>query len=379
MSVSQQIHVIIPAGGIGSRMGLPYPKQLMPFRGTTLIQYTVSLFGGYSVTVAVPAEHRPAFETVLGEVTLVDGGETRFESVRNAFRKLNGQAGDLVVIHDAARPYFDPKTLDEACDRALEVGAVIYTHGAVDTMKWVGEDGQIQRTLDRRRVFHAQTPQIFRYELLEQAYDSLTCENMETLTDEAALFEAQGRPVFIFSASSGNRKLTHPEDLEMSQSAVPRIGHGYDVHKFCSDRPLYLGGIQIPHEFGLEGHSDADVALHALIDALLGAAGRGDIGQWFPDNDPQFKGVRSTRLLQRVWHSLTQDGFALFNADVTIQAQAPKLAGHIPAMRACIAETMNVSLSQINIKATTTEGLGFVGEKRGIAVDAVVLLQVEVG
>ncbi|MCB1042867.1 MAG: 2-C-methyl-D-erythritol 2,4-cyclodiphosphate synthase [Acidobacteria bacterium] len=176
----------------------------------------------------------------------------------------------------------------------------------------------------------------------------------------------------VFPSSIANKKITQPEDVLHLQSSL-RMGHGYDVHRFDAGRPLFLGGIEIPGGPGLLGHSDADVAIHALIDAMLGAAGRGDIGQWFPDNDPSLKGIRSTELLARVWADLSVS-FDLVNADITIQAQVPKLAPHTSAMRQKLAEIMRIDISCINIKATTTEGLGFIGECQGMAADAVALL-----
>ena len=191
-------------------------------------------------------------------------------------------------------------------------------------------------------------------------------------TDEAGFLEAAGVPVYIYPSSPKNHKLTLMEDLEMVPTLRPCIGHGYDVHRFDDTRPLYLGGILIPDTPGLKGHSDADVAIHALIDAMLGAAGLGDIGQWFPDNDDTFKGIRSTELLQRVWQDLQKRGYTWGNGDITIEAQAPRLSPWRDKMKACLCDILGNQA--LNIKATTTEKLGFVGRKEGIAATAVVLL-----
>lgn len=374
MSQQQQRWVIIPAGGIGSRMGLPFPKQLLPFKGRTVIEAVVSLFEGYPVVVPVPAEHRERFEAVLGDkVRVIDGGATRFESVKRGFDSINPGADDLVCIHDAARPFLDRNTLAGAFDRAEEVGALIYAAVATDTIKKANDKGLVEETLDRNRIYAAQTPQIFKASVLRTAYEK--AESDAAPTDEAGLVEAAGIPVTIHESSRTNTKLTLKEDLALVAGTQMAIGHGFDVHRFDETRPLYLGGILIPDTPGLLGHSDADVVLHALIDALLGAAGLGDIGQHFPDTDAAFKGIRSTVLLDRVWSDLKARGWRLGNADMTIQAQAPKLAPHIATMRETISKHLDGGA--VNLKATTTEKLGFVGRREGIAVDAVVLLTKE--
>jgi len=377
MSSQSSIQVIIPAGGIGTRMGLSFPKQLLPFKGKTVLEHSVGLFAPLPVTVAAPADYRALFVDKLPKaVSVVDGGRTRFESVRRAFESLS-QADDetLVVIHDAARPFFDPQTLDAACRVAADKGAVIYATAVSDTVKLANDEGTVLKTLDRDRIYLAQTPQIFKAGLLREAYKKAPKDLSPT--DEAALMEHLGIEVQLFKASATNKKLTNPEDLAPLGAGPLRIGHGYDVHRFDASRPLFLGGILIPDTPGLLGHSDADVVLHALIDAMLGAAGLGDIGRWFPDNDPSFKGIRSTVLLERTKAALLEKGLTLANADITIMAQAPKLAPHIPEMCRKIGEILGVSESQVNIKATTTEGLGFVGRKEGMASQAVVLLSKE--
>ena len=355
-------------------MGLPYPKQLLPFAGTTVLQHAIGLFKDLPVYTPVPVSFKPLFQEKIGDqATIIDGGDTRFQSVKNAFLALPNPADDdLIIIHDAARPFFDPADLDQAMDLAQQRGAVIYAAPATDTIKQVGQNAVITATLDRDRIYHAQTPQIFKAGILRKAYAAFSHD--QTPTDEARLVELAGFQVSVFPGSHRNRKLTHKEDLQLIQQNAPRIGHGYDVHRFDPDRPLFLGGVQIPEGPGLLGHSDADVALHALIDAMLGAAGMGDIGHWFPDDDPSLKGIRSTLLLERVANDLSAKGFTFINGDITIQAQAPKLAPHIPAMRETIAAILNTTRDRINVKATTTEKLGFVGRKEGIAADAVVLL-----
>ena len=357
-------------------MGLRLPKQLLPFAGATVIEHLVDLFQGLPLYIAAPKEHLDQFRTLLGErVCLIKGGETRFQSVKNAFDAIpNLEDEDLVLIHDAARPFLKAKALESAWSFAAERDAVIFAAKAVDTIKRVGSDGIIAKTLDRDYIYHAQTPQIFRARLLRRGYAAMDPRRAAP-TDEAMLLEWAGIPVSIFPTDHSNQKLTNPEDLALLEHSDFRTGHGYDVHRFDKSRPLYLGGVFIEEGPGLLGHSDADVAIHALIDALLGAAGEGDIGQWFPDTDSSYKGARSIDLLDHVYQSLLQKGFCLVNADITIQAQIPKLAPYIPDMRLCLAKILGAGSANVNIKATTTEGMGFVGRKEGMAADAVVLLR----
>ena len=366
-------YVVIPAGGSGTRMGLPYPKQLMPMGKSTMLEHTLSLFDGYPIYVAYPKEFEAIFREKIGEKAhLVEGGATRFDSVHHVIEAIDGlQDDDLVLIHDAARPFLDTSDLEQALELATRTGAVIYARQATDTIKRIGEGMVVKQTLDREKIYHAQTPQIFRAGLLRKGYKLMG--NRGGFTDEAGLLEACGIRVTLFATRSENRKITHPEDLALMKQNTLRIGHGYDVHRFDPQRPLMLGGVHIENAPGLAGHSDADVAIHALIDALLGAAGLGDIGHWFPDTDPELAGVDSTVLLTKVWEDLDCRGYQLINADITIQAQAPKLAPHIPKMRARLGELLDCEA--INIKATTTEKMGFVGRKEGMAADAVVLLE----
>lgn len=376
MTDSRQRWVILPAGGIGTRMGLPYPKQLLPYKGRPLISHVVDLFAGERMIVPVPADHFEDFEQVLGtRAQLLNGGDTRYMSVRLAFEAINPKDDELVLIHDVARPFLDATTLPAAWKAASHQGALIYASRATDTIKQVSEDLQIQQTLDRNFIYHAQTPQIFEAKLLREAYAHYDAHGGDAPTDEAALLEMAGISVYIWQSSAGNRKLTHKEDLTLLKGSQLRIGHGFDVHRYDDSRPLYLGGVHIPSGPGLLGHSDADVVLHALIDALLGASGLGDIGTHFPDTSDEFKGIRSTVLLDRVWQDLKERGYGLINADITIQAQVPKLAPHIDAMRDSISGILDGA--PINLKATTTEKLGYVGRKEGMAADAVVLLTKE--
>ncbi|PIE90328.1 MAG: hypothetical protein CR997_06980 [Acidobacteria bacterium] len=381
ISQAENTVCIIPAGGMGSRMGLPLPKQLLPFNGEPLIAHVVRMFKNSvsEIVVATPRAHMDAFKNALGNsCTLVEGGSTRFESVYNGYQACSLKNGDLVIIHDAARPFLDISTLKEALSLTREKGAVVYGSQAIDTIKEVNSEGVVQRTLDRTRIYQAQTPQIFQAELLKHCYKTVfsseSAKKIE-LTDEASMAEKCGYSVHIYNSSPENRKITLREDLKLLQKSQQRIGHGYDVHRFDTGRPLVLCGINVPEGPGLLGHSDADVAIHALIDAILGACGMGDIGRHFPDTDPAYRGISSAVLLSRVLEKVHQKAFQLINIDLTIQAQIPKLSPYIEAMTSNLAKHLNLQQDCVNIKATTTEGLGFVGEKQGIAAHSVVLVE----
>ncbi|MCB1050532.1 MAG: 2-C-methyl-D-erythritol 2,4-cyclodiphosphate synthase [Acidobacteria bacterium] len=368
-------YAIIPAGGIGNRSGLNQPKQFFEWQGEPVLSRSVRLFVGLvdAIVVAAPEEWLDQTVQLVGkQAHVVVGGATRFESVHNAFQALpTHEPNDLIAIHDAARPFFNAQLLNLGFNLCREKGAVLFARKATDTIKWADALGVVEQTLDRNRIWLAQTPQIFSGQLLQKGYKQF--QSLEpTFTDEAAMVEAMGHPVHLLEGNIQNRKLTEKEDFMRSGETC--IGHGYDVHRFDPSRPLYLCGVEIPGGPGLLGHSDADVALHAIMDALLGATGQGDIGHWFPDNDPQYKGVRSTQLFAAVWQDLSQKGYQLGNVDLTIQAQIPKLAPYRDLMRKQLAELFQVSPQKCNVKATTTEGLGFVGEKLGMAAHAVVCL-----
>jgi 2-C-methyl-D-erythritol 4-phosphate cytidylyltransferase/2-C-methyl-D-erythritol 2,4-cyclodiphosphate synthase len=307
----------------------------------------------------------------------VVGGSTRFESVRHAFEAIpNANADDLVLIHDVARCFFHPGDLTEALKRTLDTGALIYAAQMTDTVKQVSNSDEqwLANTLDRQRLVRAQTPQIFRYGLLQEAYAHEDHSSDDVVTDEAQLVERLGHRVAFWCSPQKNEKLTFEEDFNMGFGPRVFVGHGFDVHAFAPDRSLFLCGIPIAAGPGLAGHSDADVALHALMDALLGAMGLGDIGEWFPDHDARWKDVRSTVLLQQVMQALREKGAVIGNVDLTIVAQTPKLSPFREDMKHSLATHLGVASEHINVKATTTEHLGFVGRKEGMACHAVVSL-----
>lgn len=374
-----RIMALIPAGGVGVRSGLQRPKQFFALAGEAVLSRAVRALEGHvdQMVVAAPEEWLDATRELLGPgVVVVAGGATRFASVHQAWCACSALDDDLLCIHDAARPWFDPGLLNEAFHLAAHCGAVVFGRPASDTIKEVDEANRVVATLDRARIWSAQTPQIFQARLLREGYARFGPD--AAFTDEAGMVERLGHPVAMLPANPGNIKMTHPEDFVENAPATNlslRMGHGYDVHRFDEARPLVLCGVKLPEGPGLLGHSDADVALHALMDAILGAVGEGDIGVWFPDSDGQYANAYSADLFSTLWSRLRDQGWRLVNADLTLLAQVPRLAPHREAMRQKLAELFGCPPRSCNVKATTTEGLGFVGEKRGMAAHAVVLLQ----
>ncbi|MCL2457656.1 MAG: 2-C-methyl-D-erythritol 4-phosphate cytidylyltransferase [Desulfobulbus sp.] len=383
--------VVIPAGGAGSRFGHAQPKQFLELAGLPILVWTCRAFFAVeairTVAVAAPADylhhtidllqaHLPAHH--LDRLHITAGGATRQDSVYAGLVQLPPEI-ELVLVHDAARPLVDPATILHCLEEAARFGAVIAAVPVKDTLKRVDHDGTIMVTVDRSHLWQAQTPQAARRQLLEHAFAEAKRTGFVG-TDEASLLEAVGIPVRVVAGSECNGKITLPEDLRMAAALAAReksmkIGHGFDAHRLVSGRPLILGGVSIKYELGLEGHSDADVVAHALTDALLGALGAGDIGRHFPDTDPQYKGIDSLLLLSRVYGLATQQGFRLGNADITIVCQRPKLAPYLAAMSNNLARCCASDPTAVNIKATTTEKMGYTGRGEGIAAHAVVLLR----
>ncbi|MBQ1490080.1 MAG: 2-C-methyl-D-erythritol 2,4-cyclodiphosphate synthase [Eubacterium sp.] len=361
--------VIITAGGSGSRMGASVPKQFLKLSGRTILEQTVSRFAALpeitEIVLTVPAEHLAGCREMFpAEIRIVPGGSSRQASVGAAIDLLAEEGfpeDGIVLVQDGVRPYVTEKTIRSVLRLAEEHGAAIAAVPCTDTIR-----DREQGTLDRSRLVSVQTPQGFRFGLLREAYARAEADRFSG-TDDAGLVERIGiRPV-IAEGSPGNIKITTPEDLPMET----RIGTGFDVHKLTENRKLILGGVEIPYEKGLLGHSDADVLLHALMDAMLGAAALGDIGRHFPDTDPAYEGASSMILLEKVTEILADAGYRLANADVTVICQKPKLAPYIDEMRQNIAEAAGTDVSRISVKATTTERLGFTGRGEGIAAEAV--------
>lgn len=369
-----RVIAIIAAAGRGKRLGSSLPKQFLKVRGRTILEMSVEAFEQNKyvdeIFVAANADYCEFTEKLCRGFSklkkIVAGGAERQDSVRAALDCLRGENG-IVLVHDAARPFVSEAVINAVIEGTADFGAAIPTVPAKDTIRQI--DGTGSRTLQRETLARVQTPQGFRISLLKHAFEKAQAEGFLG-TDDASLVERMGINISMVQGEDANRKITTREDLETEM----RIGTGYDVHRLVEGRPLVLCGEQIPYEKGLLGHSDADVALHALMDAMLGAAGLGDIGKHFPDTDERYRGISSMKLLQKTAELLREAGYFLGNADITIIAQRPKIAGYIPKMRANIAEIMNCDENKINIKGTTTEKLGFVGREEGIASEAVCIL-----
>lgn len=371
---------IIVCGGSAARMGLKVNKVLLPVRGLSSVQRSAVLLRPFCREIIIvcrredESEMRAQLMAVIkdGGFTLVYGGDTRRKSVENGLNAAQDDT-EYVIVHDGARPLATPEMVKRSLDAARKCGSGICAVRCVDTIKRADDNGDVTETLDRSGVWQIQTPQSFSFPLLKRAY----AEDKSDTTDDAALIEKMGRKVRLVEGGRRNIKLTTQEDLALMEAFLPikaHIGHGYDVHRLIEGRKLVLCGEEIPYEKGLLGHSDADVAVHALIDALLGAAGQYDIGRHFPDSDERYKGISSLLLLDEVMKLLASLGASVENVDITITAQRPKLFPYIDKMRANIAEHLSVNVSAVNVKATTTEGLGFEGEGLGISAAAVALL-----
>jgi 2-C-methyl-D-erythritol 4-phosphate cytidylyltransferase/2-C-methyl-D-erythritol 2,4-cyclodiphosphate synthase len=384
-SARMKYAVLIAAGGLGSRMNAGTNKLMMPLCGKPVLARTLAVFDGIPGVRQIAVVLHPALietvEKMLPEwgittpVTLVAGGATRQESVYIGLRALPEDT-EIVAIHDGARPLVTRDIVQRTLDAAQEHGAAAAGIPVRDTLKRVGAENRIEATLDRNGLWQVQTPQVFRYDRILDAHRQAATNGWEC-TDDASIIERMGGKVVMVAGSPRNIKITTPEDLDMAQrllSQTIRIGTGYDAHRLAEGRTLILGGVAIPYERGLLGHSDADVLTHAIIDAILGAAGLGDIGQWFPDDDPAYAGACSLDLLKEVADAVARAGCGITHIDGTIIAEAPKLAKYIPGMRANIAKALDVEESCVNIKATTTEGMGFTGRGEGIAAQAAATL-----
>lgn len=371
-----QVTAIIVAAGASRRMGFDKLSYRLPDGQTVLEKSCAALAAHPAVTqlVLVAGANRETCERIAQRCpkpcVVVAGGETRADSVRHG---LEVASGELVAIHDAARPFVSQAVITAALQAAAQTGAAAPAVPVKDTIKVADADGRVQNTPDRATLYAVQTPQCFSRKLYLEALERVTGEKAHLVTDDCSLFELADFPVTLTQGDYENYKITTKEDLQKEKTM--RIGHGYDVHRLVEGRKLILGGVDIPYEKGLLGHSDADVLLHAIMDAVLGAAALGDIGKHFPDTEPAYKGADSLALTRAVAKLIAEHGYTVGNIDATILCQAPKLAPHIAAMRQNIADAFGVSLDAVSVKATTEEHLGFTGEGLGIAAHAVALLE----
>ena len=370
-------YALILCGGSGTRMGLKRNKTLLPVGGVPAAVRCVRAFKPFvrGTVLVVRAGDEPDFRDsfrAAGEELplLVPGGADRQSSALCGLRALPLDA-EVALIHDGARPFVTAEIIQNVLRSVEQYGSGVTAVPAKDTIKRAAPDGLVLETPDRASLYQVQTPQGFRVKELLQAHGTA----QKTYTDDAALMEAAGFPVRLVMGSYENIKLTSPEDLKMTgMPLLPRVGHGYDAHRLVKDRALILCGVTVPYEKGLLGHSDADVALHALMDALLGAAALGDIGKLFPDSDDKYRGISSLLLMREVKKQLDEKGLRVGNADVTILAQSPKLSPFIPQMRKNVAQALGIPIDQVSVKATTTEKMGFEGRGEGISAHAVALI-----
>ena len=382
-------YAILLAGGSGARMGAGCNKVLLPLQGEAVIARAARAFSGLvkGMVAVVRSEDEMAVRAALEAAALpfpvlyTHGGDTRQASVWNGLCALP-EAADKVLIHDGARCLVDEGVIRRVQHAVEDCGSGVASVPSVDTVKMADAAMKAVATPDRASLRCVQTPQGFTTALIRQAHLQAQKDGYQG-TDDASLVEHMGLSVQLTEGSRRNIKLTTQEDLTMAEAflrecpSLPslRVGQGYDVHRLVEGRALVLCGVTVPHTLGLLGHSDADVALHALMDAMLGAAALGDIGRHFPDTDPQYKGISSMKLLAHVVALLAQHGFCVANADVTIVAQRPKLLPYIPQMRENIAAALSLPIDRVNVKATTTEHLAFEGREEGISAQAICLLQ----
>jgi 2-C-methyl-D-erythritol 4-phosphate cytidylyltransferase / 2-C-methyl-D-erythritol 2,4-cyclodiphosphate synthase len=386
------VSAIIAAGGRGLRLGADRPKQFLEIDGRSILETSVAALAASDrideIVVALPEDYvRDAGRTwppLSMPVAFVAGGARRQDSVANAFATASHRA-EVVVIHDAARPFVTADLIARTIDAAHAYGAAIAAIPVRDTVKQTGErarDGSrpIRATIPRETVFLAQTPQAFRRDVLARAIEE---GRSIDATDEAMLVERLGLPVHVVDGDPRNIKITTPDDLAAARLTPPvrgmsselmRIGTGYDLHTLVEGRPLILAGVAIPFERGLAGHSDADIVCHAVTDAVLGAASAGDIGRLFPDTDPKWKGADSIALLKGAMALVRRAGYRVSNVDVTVIAQKPKLLPYLDQMRSNLADALGVEAGAVSVKGKTNEGVDSMGRGESMAAHAVALL-----
>ena len=389
--------VVIVAAGKGVRASAAgnRPKQYLTVGGKPVLQRTLEAFLAHDgidfVLPVIDSSHQDDFEELRAQIgthpkllSPAYGGASRQASVLAGLRGLQDLKADNVLIHDAARPFVSNEIITRTLQSLQSESACLVAIPVSDTLK-AEQNGHVARTIDRKELWRAQTPQGFHYGIILNAHEKAASEGRDDFTDDAALAEWQGHNVALVTGSERNIKLTRTEDFDLAERLTwasgaayeTRTGTGYDVHAFAPGDAVILCGVHIPHEAKLAGHSDADVGLHALTDALLGVIGSGDIGSHFPPGDPQWKDADSSVFLRHAASLVTEAGGRIVNADVTLICERPKIGPHREAMRERIAKIMGVDPSRIGIKATTTEGLGFTGRREGKAAMASVAVEFE--
>lgn len=364
---------VIVAAGQGLRAGQPLPKQFAAWHGKPVLRHsaeTLAAAGARPIIVAIPENADDVAAAALSgieHVRFVTGGDTRQASVANALAALEADAPEFVLIHDAARPRLPAAVIERLLGALKTASGAIPVLAVVDSLS-VDADGMMAGSADREKLRRVQTPQAFRFADILAAHRAWKAG--QPAGDDAQVAAASGFEIAHVAGDEALRKLTFAEDF-MSDLPDIRTGMGYDVHRLAEGEELWLGGLLIPHDRGLAGHSDADVALHAVVDALLGAVGEGDIGQHFPPSDPQWKGANSARFVEHAARLVTSAGYRISNVDLTIICEAPKIGPHRDSMRTKLAELLRVDTNRVNVKATTTEKLGFAGREEGIAAQAI--------
>jgi 2-C-methyl-D-erythritol 4-phosphate cytidylyltransferase/2-C-methyl-D-erythritol 2,4-cyclodiphosphate synthase len=408
------VTAIIAAGGRGQRFGSARPKQLLEIGGRPILERSIDAFVSHpevhAVIVALPqalTDDPPSYLRRRGKaIRIVAGGDRRQDSVANAFHASDAGT-EIIVIHDAARPFVDADLITRTIAAAVQSGAALAAIASRDSVKRAGppavvDESSVQppsrvaassvrmvaETLSRDAIYLAQTPQAFRRDVLQRALEGAARSGVDA-TDEAALVEMLGVPVQLVDGDASNIKITTPDDLVLGEAIAARrdgssrgmpartgrAGTGYDLHRLVAGRPLILGGVSIPSAFGALGHSDADVVCHAVADAILGAAALGDIGRHFPDTDPRWKDADSIELLRQVVRLVAAEGLMVGNVDVTVVLERPKISGHVEAMRASVAAAIGIDAARVSIKGKTNEGVDAVGRGEAVAAHAIALLR----
>ncbi|ATW04687.1 bifunctional 2-C-methyl-D-erythritol 4-phosphate cytidylyltransferase/2-C-methyl-D-erythritol 2,4-cyclodiphosphate synthase [Sphingorhabdus sp. YGSMI21] len=388
---SQQTHALIVAAGVGARAGLGIPKQYEIIGGKPMVRHSVERLSAHPdidrIWIVVAAGQEELLNQTLAPLSsykIVIGGATRQQSVYKGLRAIL-QAGGArnILVHDAARPFLPDSVIDRLLDRLETASAAIPVLPCVDTMVQLTGDridriDRLDRTVDRNSLWRVQTPQAFDFGKLVAAHENFAADR--DASDDAQIFQAAGHAVSTVEGVEALKKYTLPGDFaaegteDMRQT---RTGMGYDVHRLAPGEDLWLGGVKIDHDKGLAGHSDADVLLHALTDALLGTIAAGDIGDHFPPSDPQWRGAASSRFVEHAVSLIAENGGSIQNVDMTIICEAPKIKPHRDAIRENIATLLNLGQDRVSVKATTTEGLGFAGRKEGIAAQAIATIILE--
>ncbi|AMO71819.1 bifunctional 2-C-methyl-D-erythritol 4-phosphate cytidylyltransferase/2-C-methyl-D-erythritol 2,4-cyclodiphosphate synthase [Sphingorhabdus sp. M41] len=382
---SDKTHALIVAAGVGARAALDVPKQFQTIGGKPMVRHSVEKFLSHpdidQIWIVVAAGQEDQLNQALAPLSsykIVIGGATRQQSVYKGLMAIRQAGGaKYILVHDAARPFVSNQVIDRLLDRLKSASAVMPALPSVDTMVRV-RNNQLDQTEDRNSLWRVQTPQAFDFQKLIDAHENFDANR--DASDDAQIFQAAGHSVAIVEGDEALKKYTLPADFTETGTEDMRqirTGMGYDVHRLAAGEELWLGGLKIDHDNGLAGHSDADVLLHALTDALLGTIAAGDIGDHFPPSDPQWRGAASSRFVEHAASLIAEKGGVIQNVDMTIICEAPKIKPHRETIRENVATMLNLDRDRVSVKATTTEGLGFTGRREGIAAQAIATIILE--